>query len=61
MTLSSEEEVEERDLKEEDFDIMGRNEEREWEIEIVEARETTKTGRETEGIGSRRTFNRTGL
>lgn len=36
MTLSSEEEVEERDLKEEDFDIMGRNEEREWEIEIVE-------------------------
>mgnify|MGYP000651916002 FL=1 len=29
MTLSSEEEVEERDLKEEDFDIMGRNEERE--------------------------------
>ena len=29
MTLSSEEEVEERDLKEEDFDIMRRDEERE--------------------------------
>lgn len=29
MTLSSEEEVEERDLKEEDFDIMRRDKERE--------------------------------
>lgn len=28
MTLSSEEEVEEKDLKEEDFDIMRRDEER---------------------------------